>query len=410
MVSVRVATIAFGLEARPETAINGACTESPVSIPTELAALVVNFNDDPLPFVLVRGDIVWFPCSLADQLRQQISELAHTEEARVCLAASHTHGTPNSDRCFQFEQWSQGLENHIAQSVLRVVDNALKESANQAILKSDRVLLSGLAINRRRLALALRPKLGYRMQNLPNPSGTCDDRVDVVVLEDATTRRSLAVITRFTCHPVADANSVRGADYPGFFRHYVQSKLGSETPIFFLQGFCGDIRPNLQVTSRSIHDWLISFLVGPRFRKSSDGDAKTMGNRLGSRVVEVLQRMTSSPARNTCQAKAKRQRLEVRLVDGSESKRKLDLTIWDWSEVKFIFASGEMLSGLLPQYTESCLCIGYANGMTGYIPAAPDLEAGGYEVDASRQKFGLSARVTHQCCRQITAMIRQAVD
>ncbi len=410
MVSVRVATILFGLEDRPETAVNGAPAGSKVSTATEVTALILDFIGGDKPFVLVTADIIWFSSSLANSLRRQISAIVKTEEARVCLAASHSHGTPNCERAFAIDEWSQALEEHVTLKVLDVVSEALKAQGCDARIRSTKSEVEGLAINRRRKALAFRPTLSYRLQNLPNRYGICDNSLDVIVVEKKASGQPFALIVRYTCHPVADASNRRGADFPGAFRQTLRREFGPTLPILFLQGFCGDIRPNLQLAPQGLRDRLVNLVVGARFRKPRDDDARDIGERLGARVIEILRKNTTELSVKDGPIIADRRTIHLQLADQSAAMFSLDLTTWRWPGVNFVFASGEMLSGLLPLEQKGCLCVGYANGMVGYIPAESDLDAGGYEVDASRQKFGLSARLTPEACRQVARVISSAAQ
>ncbi|MEM7746921.1 MAG: hypothetical protein AAF346_01620 [Pseudomonadota bacterium] len=404
MISFRAKALKCGLELRSEVTVNGAAAGAQVSTPTEVAALIVEFDPKSQPFVLISCDVIWFPSGMAKSLRQAIAAMAGTSEAHVCLAASHTHGTPNPERNFQFPEWSIDLEEHISDKVLEVVQKTLEQPRTRATLNWGRGRLQGFAINRRRRALALRPRLAYRTQSLPNAKGTSDDTVDVMVLADSEDQRPLALVCRYTCHPVADSANQRGADYPGYFREAIRSQLQADLPILFVQGFCGDIRPNLQVRPLSLRDRLIQHVVGPRFRRSRAGDAQSIGQALANIIAQLFNDSQLQPLHSDQQS-AELHTVNIDLDDNTQTNNRLELTVWDWSTVKLLFASGEMLSGLLPSRTNSCLCIGYANGMVGYVPSEADLKYGGYEIDSSRQNFQLPARISPASCRRIEGLI-----
>jgi hypothetical protein len=388
VVELRTATAALGLENRPEQAVNGARGDARDAAPTEVQVLLLSAGDDKA--VLVGADLIWFASEQAQSLRAEIARRTGAREETVALCATHTHGTPNPDRRFAYGQWSAALVEHISARVLQAVDQTVAAKAQPLRVAIGRAAAPGIAINRRRVAwLRQGLRLRRRVQNLPNPSRPVDDRVTVIAFLSERTGKAVAMAVHFACHPVADPVDRRGADFPGFLRQELRRRFGPELVSVFLQGFCGDVRPALVHRPRGLKDRLVQLLVGDRFRAAAREDAARIGAQLATCVDKAL--AEAKPVEPLV-LNSMRERIALADVDQAATGRDLDVTVWRWSDdVRLIFASAEMLSGLAPIAPDT-IAVGYANGMVGYIAPAEDYAGGGYEIDGFLARFGLTKR------------------
>ena len=108
--------------------------------------------------------------------------------------------------------------------------------------------------------------------------------------------------------------------------------------------------------------------------------------------------------------------LYLKLKNGKTFNKKLEIIIWNWSPVIFIFFNGEVLSGYnISNFKDyKIICVGYSNGMIGYLPTKNDIIEGGYEVDKSRINFRIQDRLceTNESIikNQIKSLIYKIVD
>jgi len=183
-----------------------------------------------------------------------------------------------------------------------------------------------------------------------------------------------------------------GADYPGYLRNYLKEKMYNN--IIFLQGFCGDIRPNVIKENKSIKDKLIKVIIGDRFRKIKPGDAEYISKNLTKAILKSKLLIENTQIKSLF--KTKILEIQIPLQKNSYANKKLEVTIWVWGNICFIFMSAEVLSGFT--FTEieglNIINVGYSNGMIGYLPTKLDIYDGGYEVDKSRPPFGLNNRIS----------------
>lgn len=388
VIELQTGVAALDLEARPERAVNGANGVTGEGAPTETQVFIMTAAGNKA--VIVGADLIWFCSKQVEFLRADIARRIGTSEDAIVLCATHSHGTPNPDRRFAYGEWSAGLVEHVNARILAALDSAARAPVQRVTIAVGRASAPGIAINRRRAAwLRQGLRLRRRVQNLPNASRLVDDRVTVLAFLLEGTRRPVALATHFTCHPVADPADRRGADFPGFLRQALGRRFGSDMVCVFLQGFCGDVRPALLHRPRGLKDRLAQLVIGDRFRPAERKDAAHIGAQLAACVDKAL--AEAKPV-DVLALKSRRERLALADIDHVSTGRDLDVTVWRWSDdVRLIFASAEMLSGLAPIAPDT-IAVGYANGMVGYIAPAEDYAGGGYEIDGFLARFGLTKR------------------
>jgi len=396
---LRAASLALHLEQRPERAVNGAMPGDTWAAPTEAQVLLLRAGRQIA--ALASADLVWFGSDLADSLRMEIAARLGCDMAAVALCATHTHGTPNPDPRFAYGETSKSLVEHIYRRVIEAVEAALKARPEEVEIAFGRALAPNVAINRRRRAwtrcgiIPLR-----RTQSLPNHAREIDERISVLSFR-ASNGRPKALVSHFACHPVADPVTRRGADYPGLLRQALKARYGADMVCAFLQGFSGDVRPNLVRTPAGLKDHLREAVIGPRFRHSAVGDAERIAGALACAAEQA--ELAARPIKFATPA-FRRERLTLKDIDGDPTGRTLDVTLWRLGEdLRVIFGSAEMLSGLATADNHT-LYVGYANGMVGYIASPEDSASGGYEIDGFLGRFGLGKRFGPEAAQSFRAL------
>ena len=357
----------------------------------EVQALVIDGGERvPRRLVLVMADVVWFADDSARRLRREVARIAGCEEACVALAASHTHGTPQTDRRFGYGEFDQAFVRRLEDQVLATVAAALARPAKAVSITHGASRIDPpVAVNRRRMAWHLSGRrLTRRVQNLPNRAAPCDNRATVLAFAGAD-GGPVGVVVHFACHPVCDPPGSLGPDYPGAMRAALRARLPDGAFVGFLQGFCGDVRPDLAHTPRGLKDHLVEAAIGQRFRPSRTGDAESLGRALADAAARALATAAAVDGRKLVAAT---ETMPLYCASGRALDRGLDVTVWRVGALAFAFASGEMLSGLTSSRPR-VLSVGYANGMAGYVAPASAYAAGGYEIDGFLARFGLPERL-----------------
>jgi len=364
--------------------------------PSKVAVFFLKL-DEKHTFCLISVDLIWISNDLAEDLRNKISKLTMTPVHRISIVASHTHGSANDDPDFDFGLATQSYVNTIKDSIISCVNRAYTASFETVVFKVVEAETDKVSINRRRKALFIHEgKIRFRTQNLPNFNAPHKHKFRKLEFRRVADGSLAALIFHLSCHPVADPASTVGADFPGFLRRFSQEKDNSNIPVGFIQGFSGDLRPKLIFKPRTLKDWILELIIGKRFRPSVSGDSATLAKTILKAFEEKNSRATE--LFDITPVSSKEEKIKIKLESGQTLKKELCFISWFFGEMKFQFLSAEVLSGFQNDDDKKHICIdaGYANGMVGYIPTSEDLLTGGYEVDGSRKKFGISRRISEE--------------
>lgn len=156
----------------------------------------------------------------------QLGEIVGCPRDHIMLNCSHSHGAATvSDE--RYREWLYEKVREAAQEA--------SENANEGTLWYGEGKTS-LPLNRR-------PERDGQVVNAPNPEGTVDDRMRLLVFRKPTGEIA-ALGMSVACHPVATgAQHLLTAEYPGAWRNAFSRAFGPDVTPFFLQGAGGDIRP-----------------------------------------------------------------------------------------------------------------------------------------------------------------------
>ena len=350
-------------------------------------------NENIINNVLITCDIIWFSSQCVKKVRSIISKNLNIPTEGIILAASHTHGTPNPESSISHPPVSKDFDDYITKKILQSFYKTKASKKKQVKIEFRRTLADNFSVNRRRSALSFNDGIKYKMQNLPNLKKPVDNNIDIVDFINIKTKKILATIIKVNCHPVSSPRGVIGSDYIG----YLRNKLYNRTPnLYFLQGLCGDIRPKVIKRNKSLKDYCISLLIGKRFRKPNIFDSENISNKISDHVYKCSKQKPN--AKLNYFGKSLKKDCSLKLKSGNAFKKKLEITIWNWNKIIFIFFNGEILSGYnIFNYKQSIvICVGYCNGMIGYIPTKEDIIKGGYEVNKSRINFKINEKLSEK--------------
>jgi hypothetical protein len=404
---IAVAEIPFGLEDLKYASVNhDKDTPTTRSDETMLQCVLLYQRKGAQPFVLISGDIIWFPSTFCDSLRAQVTALVGTEIANVVVSATHTHGTLNPDPDFSYGGSGGDISDYLFSKMEQLLSMVLAKDPVPISISYGMEMVDGISVNRRKLLPIFRPKPGFRAQSFPNPKRGADNRLHVIVFKDADTDKALAVLTRFTCHPVADVKSCLGADFPGVLKRKLKAMVPGNPYVLFLQGFCGDVRPNHVRRPEAKIAYLKSLILGRGFRASEPHDSNHIGTILADLSNALVQ--NAEPLTVDKDWTASVTKIPLVLESGRHGSKEIDVTVWHIGSLIFGFVSGEILSGFTPDPSKDTqfISVGYTNGMVGYLPLKKDKWLGGYEIDGSRKYFGLQSRVSDLTCDTLRESLR----
>jgi hypothetical protein len=380
---------------------------STIHDPIEISALLLECTGQRC--LIFSFDLMIVGSELQDMIVAKLAKHGF-EPGEIVLLASHTHFAPATDRaCSALGVPEEQFVNDVAEACEGLVLRMLREQSSEIRLEVRRGQLDH-SINRRRYwpFPTLGRTYGLRFASVamaPNPEGPKDELATVLLLRRSDDEQVIGVIWHYTCHPTAVVpDNVVSSDYPGAVRRALR-ELFEEIPCVFVQGFCGDVRPNLRRSEQStgfrdrVRRIVRMVLSGPSFQTPAAEEWIRWSRSLAARVVEIAQGplgKMSSPASLAIgsasiplgaffKGSAPDKPLAVQVVRLGDNIELVALSAEatvEWQSI--IDREIPVQNGRIRLYA------GYLGALFGYLPTAVQIRQGGYEVEGFQPLFGLS--------------------
>jgi len=395
--------------------------------PIEISALLLECGETRC--LIFSFDLMIVGSELVGMIRSKLLPRGF-EAADIVLLASHTHTAPATDRaCAKLGLPDQPLVEALAEAA----DSLVRSIESQPPSEIDVSLFQGRlhhSINRRRFwpFPTVGRTYGFRLSSFsmaPNPSGPVDERATVILLRRTRDDNVVAVLWHYTCHPTAVVPyDVISADYPGAVRQALRQRFGN-IPCIFVQGFCGDVRPDmassLQLGWREgLRQLARQLLSGPRFAASTAEDWTRWSQSMAARMRDILIAGPSATVTaDSLQCGSASLALD-RFFSGSTPDKDLAVQIVRiGTQLEIVALSAEVTvpwqgildSAVPPGDGRIRLHAGYAGALFGYLPTAAQVPEGGYEVLGFQPLFGLAGHFKADCIEPaVIGCVRRAFD
>jgi hypothetical protein len=394
---------------RPVRLAGYASRKSPVSTildPIEISALLLECAGRRC--LLFSFDLMIVGLELQDILLPRLQCMGFRPD-EVVLLASHTHCAPATDRaCERLGIPDIKFVNDVAAAAENLLHQIQRQQPSEVSLDIFHGRLNH-SINRRLYwpFPTFGRTYGFRLASTsfaPNPSGPTDEGATVALLRKADDGQTLGVLWHYTCHPTAVVpENVISADYPGAVRRALRQRFG-EIPCVFLQGFCGDIRPNITASRRiglreRVRRIIRTIASGPLFASPSAEDWMCWSQSLAAAVRDIAH---GNPVKRFLPVSLQTGSARIHLSEffkGSAPDKPLAVQVVRIGEdLEIVALSAEAcvewqrtLDEAIPtQAGRIRLYAGYLGALFGYLPTAPQIPEGGYEVEGFQPLFGLS--------------------
>ena len=377
--------------------------------PLEVNALLLVAG--PRHCLLVSFDLLYVGATLARELLTELAKRHGFAESDVFLFASHTHFAPPTDPTLpDLGPFDAAYARRVREAVLDLVKELIHQMPAQFRLEVRRGLLSH-SVNRRRPRMAPSYTRTWglsfaRVTFAPYPRGARDDTASVITLSDAVSRTPIAVIWHYACHPVGHSPSqVTSADFPGFARESLRHIHGERLPVLFVQGFCGDVRPNIEPKSdlrwgQRLIGLSREVIAGTPTMQCTEAAWCKWVKSLADEVARIA---TSSPEiveENMGFASTSAELPLHELFEGTLRVETMLIRGLRLGHVLEIVAFGaepsagwqQRLQADIGQSSSIRLYAGYCGDVFGYLPLPEQVDEGGYEVAYFQQAFGMKGR------------------
>ncbi len=239
-----------------------------------------------------------------------------------------------------------------------------------------------------------------------NPNGAEDTALTVIRFTRADGQVK-TLFVHYTCHPVITQEYLVSGEFCGVAMDRLEARTGAMS--LYLQGCCGDINPDVAGERRTA--------------RGTNADVE----RLGTSFADAIQILLEEPGEPLALVPLRAEKLTVDLpfaelpgddalvagkdvpgVDGEWYRALLDHPEWRTASIPLQLQRLDIANGLsllamdgeiVVEYGlriransgGAVLPMGYANGMTGYVPTAAIIAEGGYEAGGAIPYFFLPA-------------------
>jgi hypothetical protein len=348
-----------------------------------LHAVLLLLDDGRTRAAIVTLDLIGVEEEMTDQLREAVAGAAAVPPDHILVTASHNHSGPGWR---ENAAWSRQVVREVAEAARQAAARMVPVSLGYAEDQID------FNINRRQM-------IGGRSVVRLNPDGPCDRRVKVLRIDEEGKDDPLAVVMHAVCHPCVFTWGDRwsppyplgypkiSADFPGEAKSFVERAYDGRTTALFLQGCCGDIRPNLP---------------GFPYRCGDEADIRWTGRGLGCAAVRAADRAaireerTKRPAFFPIRAATSRVTLPAAKSEGTLQCELQALKIGPYL---LLTLPGEPMVEYGSRLEQAIgpraipIVVGYSNGHIGYICTDQAFQEGGYEPNHSQSGPGSEQRL-----------------
>ena len=353
--------------------------------------------------VLVTADLIGFPKSISDRIRDRVEKSYGLSRAQIILSSSHTHTGPGlkgglvdvyplrSEEFDKISEYSVLLED----MVVDLVGEALNSMQPAELFSENGVVR--FQVNRRN-------NNESSVNEMTKLKGPNDYAVPVLKVLNRS-GDILAVVFGYACHPtVLNINKWSG-DYPGFAQLELEKLYPGATAMFF-QGAGADQNPIPRRTIPLARQY--GGELAAAVERVLNEEMKRLQPDLSVAYRDVRIKFTENPSKDELLKMAeefsvtdKRRELWAReMIDRIEGGEPLPtdypypVQVWNIGGQTLVALGGELLIdysiNLKRILGQDIFVMGYANDVMGYIPPVRVLREGGYESEQSqRYTYGL---------------------
>lgn len=334
-------------------------------------------------FLIISMDLLYIPKRIAFQIYDFLFKKFNLSKNKIFFNASHTHSAPGVE-----EKFDKNINNEIVEYIVNEIKTLF---CNVQFIECDIQLIT---LQTSQLHWISRRKIGRNIRKLfvtketimlPNANKAIDDKIRLILIYD-TANIIKEMIINFSCHPVFNVNNEISSDFIGVITNNIEKELNIKCT--YLQGFSGDIRPNITVKSYknlTLIDKLKLFFNKEIFKKS---DRSNFIKFCDSVTKDILN------FKNINRVNSEDKVLELNSFDfelfsqtGNTSKT-MTTKIIRFNNFLFVSIPAEVnsryyveLSNRYPSF--SVFPLGLAEDIIGYLPYYTECDEFGYEVNSS---------------------------
>lgn len=367
----------------------------------DLKAKALVFEDaEGKQSVLVTTDLLGFPKTISDNIRNALQEKFGFCKAQVMLNSSHTHSGPvlsgslvdvyplDSGELEKVKKYSDKLQVQI----VNVVGMALRSMQPVSLYAENGT--TRFQVNRRNN----KEKTLLQQTELEGPNDYAVSVLKVINEKE----EMIAVVFGYGCHPTVLNGYNWCGDYPGFAQLELE-KLYPETTAMFFQSSGADQNPMPRRTvplavmyGKQLASAVECVLSGEMNELSPELDfaySEIELSLINHPTLEDLQKVEEESA-DYIKKWAARMISKIKSGEQFQSSYPYPLQVWSLGNLPIVSMGGELVTEysleIRQNFGQHSFVLGYSNDVMAYIPSSTILTEGGYEGATSQMVYGLS--------------------
>ncbi|MCP4178202.1 MAG: hypothetical protein GY756_10580 [bacterium] len=354
--------------------------------------------------IIITADLIWWDNTLVSELKYLLNKKYNINTENILFSATHSHSTPQTAKGLSplLGKLDDRYIEYLRVKTFRAIQNAI-DSKEKCYAKYSKMSCK-LGINRRL-------KKENEIKMAPNHDGVNDTTIKILEFISSDNDILKGMLIHGICHANVSAENSVSPDFPGIAASLVEKYYNNKITACYLQGFCGNIRPD--------------FISDGEFKQGVYADALVYGEKLSGIICKDTKRKARKykfsnelgnehkirlpfkkfPTKKCltdlknykCTNNAVKKWAIVLLKNKKYLKENIPsllihrLPICD----KFILVGVnaevviEYHFKLKQYFGETVIPIGYSDGMLGYIPTAKQIREGGYEAWDAYKYFSL---------------------
>lgn len=351
----------------------------------QLGFRILWLSNDQKNLIIISIDTLYIPHSTAERIYGYLENSFSVLPEYVMFNATHTHSAPNISLDF-FGTIDKSYRENLEIELERGLAKAYESLAEAQCFHCSSPIPANCVVNRRKRGRDIKTFfLKKRMLMLPNREKKVIEPINCLVFS---TNKHKILAYNFPCHPVFSSSSEASADFPGEVANLI-NKNNSELEVIFIQGFCGDLRPDCTTRSLSLNHPLVSAKVlfnKEAFLKPQKEDFSGFCSAISNSILGATKDGTGVVVSqdNWCSVEFI---AELRSQSG-RTTRNVNIKIHRIDNLLFVNIPAEVnsryfceLKAEFPQLV--LISLGFADDIIGYLPFVTEIAEGGYEVNSA---------------------------
>ena len=348
-----------------------------------------------LQLIFIYGDLIWWNPLFVDAARARLKKELGLDCWTLIFTASHNHSGPGTGNCFipRLEKSEDSYVEYLMKTVCEAVYEALENLDEVTVWRFE---------GNSDMNVFRRLKLGDRIEMRPNFRVPADNALTILGLAKADGDMK-GLVVHYACHANISGENTVQPDYPGIALRLLDEAYPGCVSMFW-QGCTGDLRPrNILGSHFAPGDYEKARL----FAEDFTDDCMRVLSQSGRRVEENLSvemRELLLPLENrkstgqlreclTSHDEVQREWAAKVLEKDNPEHEKLRMKYVKYGKELAVFFFGAEMSQEYAAYARAlnpaALCVGYTDGMAGYVCTGSQIKEGGYEPCGSARYFAL---------------------